>query len=56
MTDGFKTWSKRDSAVDGLVVVGGMSRVGGDYVDVDFGVRAGENVGLSAVDYIQGAD
>lgn len=33
-----------------------MSRVVRDYVDVDFGMRAGENVGFCAIDDIERAD
>lgn len=56
MADGLQTRSELNLAVDGLVVVGGMGRMSGDYVDVDFGMRAGENVGLGTVDDIQGAN
>ena len=52
MTDGLQTWSKCNLGVDGLVVMG-MGRMSGDYVDVDFGMRAGENVGLGTVNDIQ---
>lgn len=56
MTNGFQTWSQRDFAVDGLIGVGGRSRVDMDHVDIDLDTRASEDVRFCTIDDIECAD